>query len=179
MIAVARRGQQRSSAKVLQVLSVAMARSPRARIFACARLTAFRRSDSFGQKRRRLNGVRTLPRAPRYPLSAKVITAALVSASMMPWVQAAVRSRAEPGNAVEARTRRPNTRSRAIASWAYRQAVVTPISKPAASRVWVSPPADEQRLAAGVQPAASRSALLAIAADAVGEVRLDKVIVAG
>lgn len=45
-IAVARRGQQRSLARVFQVLSVAIARSPRARIFACARLTAFCRRDS-------------------------------------------------------------------------------------------------------------------------------------
>ena len=35
-----------------------------ARTFACARLTAFCRRDSFSRKRRRLNGVRTLPRAP-------------------------------------------------------------------------------------------------------------------
>jgi hypothetical protein len=52
-IAVARRGQQRSLIRSFQVLSVAMARSPRARIFACARLTAYRRRDSFGRKRRR------------------------------------------------------------------------------------------------------------------------------
>ena len=47
-----------------KVLSVAMARSPQARIFACARLTAFCRRDSFGRRLCRLNGVRTLPRAP-------------------------------------------------------------------------------------------------------------------
>ena len=40
-IAVARRGQQRSLIRIFQVLSVAMARSHRARIFAWARLTAF------------------------------------------------------------------------------------------------------------------------------------------
>jgi hypothetical protein len=51
-------------ARIFQVVSVAIARSPRARSFACARLTAFCRRDSFGRKRRRLNGVRTLPRAP-------------------------------------------------------------------------------------------------------------------
>jgi len=39
-IAVARRGQQRSLARIFQVLRVAIARSPRARIFAWARLTA-------------------------------------------------------------------------------------------------------------------------------------------
>lgn len=42
-IAVARRGQQRSLARIFQVLSMAMARWPRARILACVRLTAFRR----------------------------------------------------------------------------------------------------------------------------------------
>jgi hypothetical protein len=39
----------------------AMARSPRARILVCARLTAFCWRDSFSRKRRRLNGVRRLP----------------------------------------------------------------------------------------------------------------------
>ncbi|GAA0401395.1 hypothetical protein GCM10009541_50550 [Micromonospora gifhornensis] len=47
-----------------QVLSVAIARSPRVRIFAWARFTAFCRRDSFGRKRCRLNGVRTLLGAP-------------------------------------------------------------------------------------------------------------------
>ncbi|ODB80636.1 hypothetical protein A8711_18815 [Micromonospora sp. II] len=63
-IGVARRGQQRSLFRIFQVLRVAIARSPRARIFAWARFTAFCRRDSFGRKRRRLNGVCTLPRAP-------------------------------------------------------------------------------------------------------------------
>lgn len=63
-IAVARRGQQRSLTRIFQVLSVATARSPRGRIFAWARFTAFCLRDSFGRKRRRLNGVRTLPWAP-------------------------------------------------------------------------------------------------------------------
>jgi integrase-like protein len=48
-IAVARSGQQRSLTRTFQVLSVAIARSPRARIFAWARLTAFCRRDSFGR----------------------------------------------------------------------------------------------------------------------------------
>ncbi len=52
-IAVARRGQQRSLTRIFQVLRVAIARSPRARIFACARFTVFCRRDSFGRKRRR------------------------------------------------------------------------------------------------------------------------------
>ena len=47
MILVARRGQRRSLTKTFKVLSVAIARSPRARIFAWARLTAFCLRDRF------------------------------------------------------------------------------------------------------------------------------------
>lgn len=50
-IAVARRGQQRRMARIFQFLSVALARSPRARIRAWARLTAFCRRESFGRWR--------------------------------------------------------------------------------------------------------------------------------
>jgi hypothetical protein len=40
-------------------------------------------------------------------LSAKVITLALVEASMMPWARAALRSWAEPGEAAETQASRP------------------------------------------------------------------------
>jgi hypothetical protein len=40
-------------------------------------------------------------------LSAKVITFAAVSAAMMPWARAAVRSCVEPGSAAEAQISRP------------------------------------------------------------------------
>ena len=50
----------------------------------------------------RLNGLRTPPRAPWYPLSAKVITFALVNASTTPWMRAAVRSWVDPGSAADA-----------------------------------------------------------------------------
>ena len=63
-IAVARRGQQRSLTRDFQVLRVATARSPTARIRAWSRLTAFCRRDSRGRCRWRLNGVRMLPPAP-------------------------------------------------------------------------------------------------------------------
>lgn len=63
-IAVTRRGQQRSLARIFQALRVATARSPTARILAWWRLTVFCRWDSRGRYRRRLNGVRTLPPAP-------------------------------------------------------------------------------------------------------------------
>jgi len=53
-----------------------------------------------------LIGVRTVPPAPWYALSANVITVALVNAVMMAWVRAAVRSRVEPGIAADAHTRR-------------------------------------------------------------------------
>jgi len=69
-IAVARRGLQRSLARSFQVFSVAMARSPRVRVLACALFTAFWRRDSFGLYRCRLNGVRTPPRAPATDLDA-------------------------------------------------------------------------------------------------------------
>jgi hypothetical protein len=76
-IAVARRGQQRNLARVLQVLRVAIARSPQARIFACALSTALCRRDNLRRKRRRLSGVHTLSRA-LVALVGEVITSALV-----------------------------------------------------------------------------------------------------
>lgn len=77
-VAVARRGQHRSLPGTSQVLSVATARSPRARSSAWVRLTAFCRCDSGGRGWWRLNGVRMLPLAPRYALSVNVSTRAAV-----------------------------------------------------------------------------------------------------
>lgn len=51
-IAMARRARQCGLAKIFQVLRMAIARSPRARIFAWARFTAFWRRDNFGLKQR-------------------------------------------------------------------------------------------------------------------------------
>lgn len=59
-IGVARRGQQRSLARIFQVLRVETARSPRARILAWCRFTDFCRRDRW--VRRRLNGVQMVPR---------------------------------------------------------------------------------------------------------------------
>ncbi len=57
--------EQRSLARTFQVFFwVAIAPSPRARIFGWARLTAFCRRDNLGRWRCRLNGVRMAPPAP-------------------------------------------------------------------------------------------------------------------
>lgn len=72
-----------------------------------ASLTAFCRRDKRGRCRWRLNGVRIVPPAPWYPLSANVITSLLVKASTRPTVRAAVRSWTAPGRADEAQTSPP------------------------------------------------------------------------
>jgi len=70
------------------------------------RMTHLLRLDPTDLWRRYVSLARTRP-PTRVPVSAKVITSALVSASMMRWVRAAVRSCVEPGSAGAIHASRP------------------------------------------------------------------------